>query len=144
MSWNPARRLNGQCEYDQINASTGEGKHKENGNSTFLFESGNSLPIARAFVAVLRPRLPLLRPVPTRGTANRSGSTRWQLDELHAKRLTEDLLRLVEHSFERAALRAHHLFRDVVAAEWHAPLLLEERETHQIGRALFQILLVCV
>jgi hypothetical protein len=120
---------------NQLNGSTQEGKRKEKLNDTFLFEPGDSLPIARTFVAVLRSRLLLLRPVPARTTTSSGdsivcGSARRELDELHAKRPAKNFLRLVEHGFEHAALRAYHLFRDVVAAERHSPLLLEEREPH--------------
>jgi len=70
------------------------------------------------------------------------GGARRQLDELHAKRCAQDLLSLFEHRFERAALRAYHFFRYVVATERHAPLLLKEREPHQIGCAFLQVLFV--
>ena len=70
---------------------------------TFLLESSDSLPIP-TLLAVLRPRLLLARG--TTGGIVR-GSTRRQLDELHAERAAQDGLRFFKHGFECASLRAH-------------------------------------
>ena len=79
----------------------GQGGRKEtkNMNGTFLPEGG-------ALVSILRPRF-LLSFVLSRGAYSSavSGSARRQLDELHAKRPTQNFLRLFKHYFERAALR---------------------------------------
>jgi len=116
----------------------GRGGRKEtkNMNGTFLPEPSDSLPISGALISILRPRF-LLSFVLAHGASSSvvSGSARRQLDELHPKRPTQNFLRLFKHGFERAALQAYHLFRYLIAAERHAPLFLEERETHQIGRA---------
>lgn len=115
--------------------------------NTFLPKSGDSLSTARGVIlssAVLRlrPRF-LLRLSLTRATATGivRGSAGGQLDKLHTKRPTQDLLGLIKHGLECAALRAYNFFRDLVAAKWHAPLFVKEREPDQIGRAFFEVLL---
>jgi len=99
---------------------------------SFLPKSSDSLPTAPGvalFSAVLRPRF-LLRLAPARATASGivRSSARGQLDKLHTKRPTQDLLGLIKHGLKCAALRAYNFFRDLVAAEGHAPLFIKERE----------------
>jgi hypothetical protein len=112
---------------------------------TFLPKSSDSLSTSRGvalFGAILRPRF-LLRLAPARATASGivGGSAGGQLDKLHTKRPTQDLLGLIKHGLKCAALRADNFFRDLVAAEGHAPLFIKEREPNQVGRAFFQVLL---
>lgn len=123
------------------------GKGKEDGlqDDTFLLKSSYSLSTARGitlFSAVLRPRF-LLRLSPPRAIARGivRGSAGGQLDKLHTKRPTQDLLGLIKHGLKCAALRADNFFRDLVAAKGHAPLFIKEREPNQICRAFFQVLL---
>lgn len=61
-----------------------------------------------------------------------------QFDEPHAKRPVQNFsVRLFKHGFERAVLlRAYNPFRHLVGAERHAPLFVEEHETHHICRSL--------
>jgi len=132
---------------DQPSKSTlKQTEEKEDGSrdNTFLLKSSDNLPTAHGlalFVTVLHPRF-LLCLAPARATAGgiMRSSSRGELDEFHTKRRTQDVLGLIKHGLECAPLRADHFFRDLVAAEGHAPLLIKEREPNQIGRAFFQVL----
>ena len=107
------------------------GKAKDD---TFLPKSSDSLSTARSvtlFSAILR-RCFLLRLAPARATTSGivRGSARGQLNKLHTKRPTQNLLGLIKYGFKRAALRARNFFRDLIAAEGQAPLFIKEREPH--------------
>jgi hypothetical protein len=144
-----AKQTNGHAARPKLLTSTPRTRKRvrqEDGSQddTFLPKSGDSLPIVRCvtlFSAVLRPSF-LLRLAPTRTTASGivRGSARGQLDKFHTKRPTQDLLGFIKHGLKCAALRAHNFFRDLVAAEGHAPLFIKEREPNQIRRAFFQVL----
>jgi len=120
-------------------------KETENMNGTFLPAPSDSLPISGAlssspfcvpdFSRVLS--LPVAHPAVSRGSAHR------QLDEPHAKRPAQNFLRASSNTALNAPryLRAYNLFRHLVGAEQHAPLFMEERETHRVCRSLVEIML---
>jgi len=104
----PCETARGQSEQTSILEEWKRGREiaeTENMNGTFLPEPSDSLPISGALVSILRPRF-LLSFVLARGASSSvvRGIARRQLDELHAKRSTQNFLRLFKHGFERAPL----------------------------------------